>query len=481
MAKLRYDKLSKQRDAVKRRAIEELWRRGEQLRRILDETQYDMYQKYLEFDRTIDPIFIFLCSRRLGKSVSCFGIADNHCRQNPGSRVLYLSKTSENLKEILDQAGSVILNHCPDMIKPTYLKKDQKFVYSNGSEIRFKGLDKTGPDVLRGIKSDLVLLDEFCFMDNLQYLLSSVLMPMVIETEGRILMASTPPIAPGHESINYIAKAEITGAIIKKTIYDCPRWTADKIEEFAREAGGFESDTFRREYMCEIITSRDRAIFPACTGPHVDKITTTVDRPTHYIPDHYIAIDPGGRDQTAILFAYWDFEEATLVVEDEVLIDESSTLEISNAIKKKLSGDWKGITPRKIVMDNNNQILIKDIKRMHSIKVVPTRKDKKEAQVNQTNIMLQNEQILIHPRCKGLLQQCRYGIWNKTRTSYERSTALSHCDAIDALVYMVRNIDRYHNPLPNFSFNPNKKVYHGDQPQDRSTSATAFKNIFGRK
>jgi len=468
------------RAAAKQKALAELWKRGDHLETILDDTQKSMLDAYLAYDRFTNPMFVWLCSRRLGKSVACAAYADYFARSNPNARILYLSKTTDNLDEILDQAFGHVHATCPDALLPKHEKKKNKYSYASGAEIRFKGLDRTGPDAIRGVKADLVVLDEFCFMENLSNLINNVLMPMIIATGGRILMASTPPFTPGHESINLINRCRIDGAFMKKTIYDCPRWTEKQIEQFAKEAGGLESDTFRREYKCELITQRDRAIFPNCTETHMETVVQEWDKPTTYIPDHYISIDPGGRDLTAILFGYWDYEQASLVVEHEALLSDPSTTQINIEINRILKGPWKGIKPNKIIMDNNNTILIKDIRKLHKIQVVPTKKDNKEAQVNQTNIMFAANQIAIHPRCTNLIAQCRFGIWNKTRTSFDRTASLSHCDAVDALVYLVRNLDRSKNPIPEALMNSGTHTYHGNQEEEK-TGLRSLGKIFRRR
>ena len=475
--KLNYRKSRSTKSNIRLKALEELWSRGAHLDRMFHAGQLECKNTF-ETNSKDGDMFMLLLPRRFGKSVFCFGMADDYCRQNSNARVLYLSKTSDNLKEILDQASGAILSTCPEEMKPTHLKKDQKYTYKNGSEIRFKGMDKAGADSLRGVTADLIVLDEFCFMEDVSNLIDNVLMPMLIERGGRMLLASTPPIAPGHESIDYITKCQLKGNFVKKTIYDCPRWTTQQIKQFEEEAGGKESDTFRREYMCQIITDRNRAILTACTSDHMDKLVRKWDKPTDYVPDHYISIDPGGRDQTAILFAYYDYLEGTLVIDDEAVLDNTSTEEIRKAIDNKLKGDWEGITPHRIIMDNNNLILVKDMQKLHGMKVKATKKDKKEAQVNNTNLLMMKEEIVIDPRCVNLDKQCRYGVWNKARTSYERTSALSHCDTIDALVYLVRNISRSRNPIPGHVPDSNTTVQHDVA---KSEGNNIFSQIFKRR
>lgn len=477
--KLNYSKSRSTKANIRLRALEEMWNRGKQVERILDECQMDLYNFYHDADRAVSSRIVILASRRLGKSVFAFAAADEVCRNNPGSRVLYLSKTNDNLNEILDQVSTVYLQSCPDNLKPELKVKAMKYVYPNGSEIRFKGMDRAGADSVRGVKAQLVIFDEFCFMDDLISLVKSTIGPMINEQKGKMIFISSAPLTPGHESLEIIQEAEACGMLVRKTIYDCPRWTAKDIEEFANDAGGKDSTVFKREYMCELVTEVDRAILPACTESHMKNLVKEWPKPTDYIPDHYISIDPGGRDKTAILFSYYDYLEATLIIEDEVLLDNPSTEEIAKSIDVKLKGEWKGITPHKIIMDNNNLILVKDMQKLHGMSVKATKKDKKEAQVNNTNILLQNKQIMIHPRCKQLIAQCRYGIWNKARTGFERTAALSHCDAVDALVYLVRNINRNRNPIPEVMPDMTNRVNHDRYMKD--SGKNVFKKLFSRR
>jgi hypothetical protein len=56
--------------------------------------------------------------------------------------------------------------------------------------------------------------------------------------------------------------------------------------------------------------------------------------------------------------------------------------------------------------------------------------------------------LIVHPGCKELIGCLRSGIWNKTRTEFGHSDRFGHFDALAALMYLVRNIDRTYNPIP---------------------------------
>lgn len=465
-------------EVAKDRAKKVIWERGEFLQIKLDELQKEMIN---EFHASEEKLFCFLCARRLGKSVTLFGLAVEEALKNPGSRILYLSKTTDNVNEIVDQCASFIMSGCPDDILPDFNKKSNKFMFPNKSEIRIKGMDRVGGDAIRGVKADLVIIDEFCFMENLIYLIDSILMPMVIATGGRIVLGSTPPDTPGHESIDIIQRCEKFNSIIVKTIDDCPRWTEKHIQEFEKQAGGRESSTFKREYLCEIVTDLTKAVLPACTKQKMDELVKEIEFPVGYVPDLYVSMDIGFRDLTVILLGYWDYEQAKLIIQDEIVLDKVTTQKIAQEIRKKKYELWGEVNPHKMICDTDPR-LIADLKKLHSLNFRATKKDNKEASINQTNIMIQNNQVVIHPRCKTLIAHMKYAIWNNNRTSYQRTAALGHCDAVDALIYLVRNIDRHRNPVEEPYYSPAQYVGHGvELNKPKTQGMNTIGKIFGRR
>jgi hypothetical protein len=329
-----------------------------------------------------------------------------------------------------------------------------KYVFFNGSEVRFKGLDKAGGDSVRGVKADLIVFDEACFMEDLRALVKDIAMPMVIANGGYMLFGSSAPSTPGHESLDIIQECEAEGVLIKRTIYDCPRWTPKQIEQFVREAGGKDSTTFRREYMCELVADAERAIIPAATSENMEAIVRIPD-PLTYVPDRYVALDIGFRDLTVALFGYWDYLRGVAVIEDELILKENqaTTDRIAQGIIAKEKQLWNNAKPYKRVSDTDPR-LIADLRKLSGIEFVATKKDNLMAQVNHVNLMVLNKQLVIHPRCKVLPTHMKYGLWNKQFTQFERSDALGHCDAVAALVYLIRNMARNNNPIKEQEYSP---------------------------
>lgn len=442
-------------------AANELWRRGEFAPLLLKGPQLEMLNA---FDASTNIMFFFLCSRRLGKTVTLFTLAVRECLRKPNSRVLYLSMTTDQVREIVDQVEEVVFEHCPDDIKPKFKSKEGKFVFPNGSEIRIKGLDKAKGSSIRGVKAHLIIFDEACFMDDLNGIVNAVAMPMVIATKGRIVFGSTPPATPGHDSIGILSRCEEKGALITRDIYSMRGILYDdqQIAEFEEEAGGKDTTTFRREYLAQVVVETDLAIVPAATPEKLAAITRVSELPQGYFPDCYVGLDIGTRDLTVALFGFWDYANARLVIQDEmVLADKRVTTEnIANGIKETEKRLWNGRPPYKRFSDNE-PLLLRDLKNLHNLDLRVTAKDNKEAQVNQLNIMVNNETIIIDPKCKTLITHLKYGVWNKNRTEFARSKELGHADAIDALIYLLRNVKRNRNPEPHAYYNPGSFTNHG--------------------
>ena len=224
--------------------------------------------------------------------------------------------------------------------------------------------------------------------------------------------------------------------------------------------------------MAKVIISQSKAILPAFDDDKAEKIVKDVEMP-NYIPDLYVSLDIGFKDLSVALFGWWDYEEARLVIQDEVVLkgNSATTDKIAKAITDKEWELWRSTPVYKRVCDTDPR-LIEDLKKISNLYFRPTKKDVKEGQVNQTNIMLTRNQIVINPKCKTLIRHMMYGVWNDARTSFARTKALGHCDAIDALLYMVRNVDRVHNPIQELPTNSNT-VWHGTKPEKIVSSGVA--------
>ena len=417
----------------------------------LDPNQIELYNSYLNAKtKTI----VWGCSRRLGKSYTLCVIAIQMCLQRKNAIVKYLAPKQKDVKTIIRPLMRQLIADSPEEIRP--IEKTAAGVWyfpSTGSEIQIAGCDNGRAESVRGGGSDLCIVDEAGFTNDLEYIVKSILLPTTTTTHGKIILASTPPKSPSHEFVKFIRKAEYEGSFVKKTIYDNPRLTKEDIDELADSVGGKESVEFRREYLAQVITDEQRAVVPEFNDEAIQEIVTEWKRPPFY--DAYTAMDLGIKDLTVVLFAYYDFRAGKLIIEDEFVLNgqKFTTQALAQGIREKesnlltdpLTNEFK---PPHVRVSDNNLIVINDLYHLHGLTFIPTRKDDADAALNNMRILVKDRRIIIHPRCITLIRHLQNGIWNKSKSSYERSEDNGHFDAIDSLKYLVRNVDFTKNPYP---------------------------------
>ena len=400
---------------------------------------YDVYQK------TNHRKVVWHCSRRVGKSYTLLCIANETAIRKPKAQIRYAAPTQKNVKEIILPVMREILDDCPVEVKPVWKVQDGHYEYPNGSILSIAGTDGGNADKLRGSACDLGIVDEAGFVDDLGYLVRSILMPQFITTDGRMILSSSSPKTPAHDFTGFMAEAEIAGAYVKIPIYEDSRpEVIARIPEWMHESGGKESTDWKREYECELVTDQELAIIPEFNDAKAQMVVRAVERPVHY--DAYVGMDVGFNDLTGVLFGYWDFLAASLVVEDEVVLNRMTTETLAKAIASKEAALWQA--PPFLRVSDTDLIVINDLSRIHGLHFSATRKDDKEAAINAVRMLVSQDKIVIHPRCKNLIAHLKYGVWNKHKTQFERSAGFGHYDLVDALIYLVRSVRREKNPWP---------------------------------
>jgi len=197
-----------------------------------------------------------------------------------------------------------------------------------------------------------------------------------------------------------------------------------------------------------------------------DDVVKEVGTPDHC--DFYTSMDLGFKDLTVALFGYYDFHKSRLVILDEYIINgpELKTDILDKNIRHKEELRFKstlGVQPAYLrVMDNNNLMLVNELTKSYDLTFIPTAKHNKEQAIDTVRRWTEQKRIIIHPRCKNLIYHIQYAQWQFTRagTSTGKFKHLkgndtaglltSHADALDALIYMVRNIHTHRNPYPEY-------------------------------
>lgn len=446
--------LSPEEIAEVKEARKQLWHKGI-LTFMLDENQKVLYSTYKEKD---EKVIVWNCSRGQGKSFLLCIIAIEECLRNSKALVKYACPKQKDAQSIIHPIFRDILEFCPEEIKPKFIKGEGAWRFPNGAQIQLSGLDNGRAESLRGGSAQLCIVDEAGSksLKDLKYIVNSILVPAVTrkkEINGKIILASTPPVSQSHPFVYFLRRAELAGAAITRTIYTNPRMTPEMIAKLADQLGGVNSTDFRREYLCEVITDENSAVIPEFTKEVQERIVKEWPAPPHY--DAYVAMDLGIRDLTVVLFAYTDFKANKLIIVDELVVDgrKYNTDFLATGIKNKettnfqSSNTGESIRPYKRVSDNN-LIVITDLYKLHGLEFQPTKKDDADAALNNLRMMIAAEQIIINPKCVTLIRHLRDATWNKSRKSFDRSADDFHFDAVDSAKYLVRSVDFNRNPYP---------------------------------
>lgn len=427
-------------------------------------------------------LFVANVARQFGKTYDWCLLCHETGIQKPNARIKYGAPFLRDLEEFIIPTFNAISLKLPKGVVPKRNKSGNKFVFPNGSEILLVGLD-TNPDKMRGTTNDLMVFDEAGFTSDLDYIYNSVVIPSTTHRpDCPVVISSTPPLSPAHEFVNFCQRAEKEGCYGVFTIYDNPMLTQKDIDRLAEACGGYDSTTFRREFLCEIITDLSVQIIPEWDGKYVRE----VERDKYYQFYHrYTSMDIGVRHLTAGQLGYYDFRKGQLVIEDEWQLHgaEVTTKNINEAVYRKEFELWGGVVaPYKRISDNNNLILLQDLSSMHNMYFIATSKDTIEAMVNEVRLFIQAGKLIIHPRCKMTIGCLKYGVWDEKKASrnvFAESKVYGHFDHLAALIYLIRNLDVSSNPVPkDFGIDPATHFINNVKDANLSDTAKAVKKMF---
>lgn len=419
-------------------------------------------------------LYIIHASRRIGKTFLMLLDAFETGLQEMNARLPFAAPTQKQMKKIILPIAKEITLDAPTALRPIWKASDQHYIFpKTASELPISGCSNGHEENLRGTSAKKAYVDEAqSFKNNLIYVVKDILMPQLLTTNGSMVISGTSPKTPVHDFVKLIQEAKLKGSYLTLPI-NAAGYPEDIIQRFMEEAGGDRSTTWRREYLCELVTDEESAIIPEWKAEF------------EYVPprDEYLqfyvkheGMDIGGRrDRTVVLFGWYDFRRATLFIDQELGIapKDMTTQAIADGVKRvevDIFGEYplKSIGPGSAsrIADNNNEILLRDLATLHKLSFAPTSKDTKEAMVNELRLWVKAGRVVVHPRCKETIGCLRYGIWNDKRNAFERfpeesdaHQLLGHFDALDALIYMVRNVNTHANPIPQDYDLPKKDVF----------------------
>ncbi len=462
-------------------AVKILWSKG-LLKWKLTDLQKKIYDQFYDDS---DDITTMLIARQTGKSYLLSILAVETCLKKPDAVVKFVTPKLKMVKNILNKNMKTILKDCPAEFMPEWKEGEKVWRFPNGSEIQAAGSDNQNYDNIRGGTCDLWIVDEAGFCNDLDEVVYSVLIPTTTMTGGSGILSSTPdPKNPDHAFIkDFVEPAETNGRLFKYTIDDNTRLTTEEVNKIvSRYPTGRKHPRFRAEYLCEIVRDYDSLVIPEFDGEaQAEIVRDEIMMPRFY--DYYLSMDIGGKDFTVVLLAYFDFINNQVVVLDEVVLREKqNTKSIAKNVKEKMEEHFGEKQPYLMFADNNNIILLNDLQMEHKLNFIPTRKDNKEAAINNVRLKVLNRDVLIHSRCKTLISHMKNATWTKKGNingyrEFARSADDGHYDAVDALIYLMRNIVYSKNPYPSDYglLNSENHYYRTSEKKDKDALAKLFK------
>lgn len=391
--------------------------------------------------------FVLLCARRTGKSFVALLVAIEDCIRHPNITIGYIGPEKAQAAAIVEHNIREILLDCPNHLKPKHNIQKQSYNFPNGSKIVLAGSNNKEEDSLRGSSLFKALVDEARDFNRLNYILNDVLAPATNTDKGQIIIMSTPADTAAHEFFDVAEAAKERGSFVKFTINDCNHFDDEQLAAAIAKTGGIESDTYRREYLCEWVTSTELKIIGEWADSYIGVLEPSNEYYQFY--DHYIGMDLGfKKDFTSILAATYNFHEATLYVEDEYTNKGIDTVTRKlSIIIKQMETKWPKPAYRRIA-DNNEPRVLADLNTEYELSFIETTKESLKAMVNQVRDWVKDGRIKVAPHCFQLLGCLNYGVWNTTMKEFDRSNVYGHFDALAALIYLVRNINESKNPIP---------------------------------
>jgi hypothetical protein len=439
-----------------------LWIQGElsfkldELQRRIDDTVRSNYSRTKQI--------CVLSSRQIGKSYWALTFALSYLLRNPGSIVRLLAPTNKKAYEVIEDNLYPIIADCPQGLI-TGDRSRLRWNFSNGSSLRIGALERQYVDANRSGNAKLVIYEECGFVrgDEFNYARRSVLGPQLIRSNGHEIFVSSPSEDPEHPLHNEIMPTcDILGTLFRYTVYDSPSLTQSQIDQAAERSGGYESDDFKREYLAQIVRSTTLMVVP--------KIDERLTFGNWEIPrgfEHRLCLtaDWGGvRDKTVCLLHWYEPRTDLYFFIDELVYGPNTT---TNVIGEDMKRWIKQYNLKCVFADVPGQLKI-DLASMFNLDVQIPPKNDWLSGVNTMAAKFALNKVRVDNKCVFLRKSILGGMFNKTRSDFERSIDLGHMDGCAAAMYAFRTAQL----APDYTFLPDTK-----QQQAMQKIAAPFKTF----
>lgn len=493
-----------------------MWRRGD-LSWKLDEHQRRVYDQYREWEaiitdrrnaalypalfRGMHRVFVMDIARRWGKTFLVALIRIEDCIRRDKQTITYATAFQKDIGEIIQPMIEDICADAPPDVCPKFQAKfklqTQAYRFPNGSLLKLVGIDKN-PRGLRGRASDGFNVTEAGHVPKLASTLGNVVYPQFQRRDhATLILESNAPEVIDHDFDRVFIPAARArndngvSALVEKTIDDNEAISDAEKKEFLEAAAEFDPYGMRREYYGERV--RDPRVMVI---PDFDIRRHVVPPPE--LPQYamaVVALDPGEEDPAGLVFAYWDFERARLVVQRSRAESNWRTGAMADYIKETETELWgtarfEGPRPendpgyRRLAAERkgnafapaNNGLwywdgekfnpnplhrwsdtdahMIGDLAVEEGLIFLPTLKDDSIAHRNKLRNAFAENLIEICDDAGPIINQLESGTFRKDSlgksVDWIRTPTLGHLDCVAALIYLWRMFTpfRFRNPFP---------------------------------
>ena len=303
----------------------------------------------LVFNDNISRKIVEMCSRRAGKTENNADLLLKYACE-PNTPVLYINLTFENavsqiFQIILDEAKRV------DLTVARSSKSEGLISFANGSTIKLKGnKDKSEADKLQGFKYKCVIIDEAQSQCNMNYLIDTIINPMLMDFEGSVLiLTGTPPRRKG--TYFEMAYNNISWKKYTWTMRDNPyiKNVDEEITRVCDEKGVTPDSPFiQREYFGQIAYDTEAQVFK---GYKVYKGAVS----NNFIPTHiYEGVDFGYADYNGIVTMAANVEQRQAYIIYERKFNKATVSDIINAVREGFENGKRFLLERNPNADLNN-------------------------------------------------------------------------------------------------------------------------------
>jgi hypothetical protein len=465
------------------------WRKG-QLWWLLHPIQFQMYQQF--YASKADQVWN--CARRLGKTYLLLVLMFECCLRKRRARAALGASQAVDVEDIIEPIVEGLLEFAPADVRPVpQWGKHRIYFPSTKAVLKIAGCDNGNYKHLRGRGLDVWALDEAAFIDELPRVADAVLSPQTWTTNGRGLMASSPPETPGHPFQRYYLAAKATGNSARYVFDDNPMLSPERRQEILeKEAAAkrmtveeFKATTvYRREFGAEFVIEETRAVLPRLSESLAEALLRE-EESTPLFADWYTLIDLGGsRDPTGISVGYYDFRRQKSRLQRNLKLIRPTTEEIAKETRRLETETFaqmpqlRGMHFR--IMDDDLGIVRRDLADKYNFVTIAPRKDDKQAGLMDLQDALLRSDIEFSPECRETLAQCQAAIWNKHHTEYERVDGFGHFDLLDCLLYMHRNVIPNKGRVPHlYGVDLQNTIPARNQEGDVSKTGRALLRAFG--